>query len=92
VTVANPSGNYVLFVNAFAAPSGSVTAKSNVFVVPSTNAGNLTATPASQAVTSAHAATVTLSWSGLASGRYLGIVTYGDGTSSVGQTLVSITN
>jgi hypothetical protein len=82
----------VLFVNAFASPTGSVTAKPNVFVVPASDSGNLTATPTSQAVTSAHTATVTLSWSGLASGRYLGIVSFGDGTSSVGSTLVSIAN
>jgi subtilisin family serine protease len=92
VTLNNPNGNYALFVNAFASPTGSVTAKPNVFVVPAASAGNLTATPASQAVTSGHAATVTLSWSGLASGRYLGIVTYSDGTNTIGRTLVSITN
>jgi hypothetical protein len=37
-------------------------------------------------------ATVTLGWSGLATGRYLGIENYGDGTSAIGSTLVSIDN
>lgn len=92
VTLGNPSGDYVMFVNAFAAPGGSVTAKANVFVVPDADAGNLTATPTSQSVTLGGPATVTLNWSGLAAGRYLGIVNFGDGTSTIGSTLVSITN
>lgn len=92
VTLDNPSGDYVMFVNAFASPTGSVTAKANVFVVPAADAGNLTATPTSQPVTLGSSATVTLSWSGLAAGRYLGVVNYSDGTSNIGSTLVSITN
>jgi subtilisin family serine protease len=92
VTLGNPSGNYVMFVNAFAATSGSVTALANVFVVPNSAVGNLTATPTSQSVTSGQAATVTLSWTGLAAGHFLGVVTYGNGTSTVGSTLVSIDN
>ena len=92
VTLGNPSGDYVMFVNAFASPTGSVTAKANVFVVPAADAGNLTATPASQPVTLGGPATVTLNWSGLATGRYLGIVNYGDGTNAIGSTLVSIDN
>jgi hypothetical protein len=35
---------------------------------------------------------VTLNWTGLASGRYLGIVNYNDGTNGIGSTLVSIDN
>lgn len=92
VTLGNPSGDYVMFVNAFASPTGSVTAKANVFVVPATDSGNLTATPTSQSVTLGGAATVTLNWSGLAAGRYLGIVNYGDGTNAIGSTLVSVDN
>jgi hypothetical protein len=91
VTLSNPSGGYAMFVNVFASPTPSVTVKPNVFVVGG-NAGNLTATPTSQAVTTGHIATVTLTWSGLAAGRYLGIVSYSDGTHSIGSTVVSITN
>ena len=69
-----------------------MTAKANVFVVPATDSGNLTATPTSQSVTLGGAATVTLNWSGLAAGRYLGIVNYGDGTNAIGSTLVSVDN
>jgi peptidase inhibitor I9 len=92
VTLNNPSGNYVMFVNAFASPSGSVTAKANTFVVPNSAVGNLTATPAAQSVTIGHSATVTLNWTGLASGHYLGIVNYSDGTNPIGSTIVDITN
>jgi subtilisin family serine protease len=95
ITLDNPSGDYVLFINVFAAPTGNggaVTTKPNVFVVPNSDAGNLTATPTSQSVTLGNPATVTLNWSSLAAGRYLGIVNYSDGTNAIGSTLVSIDN
>jgi subtilisin family serine protease len=44
VTLPNPSGDYALFVNDFASPTGSTTVMPNVFAVPSSDAGNLTAT------------------------------------------------
>ena len=66
--------------------------KLNSFAVPATAAGNLTATPASQPVTTGVPVTVNLAWSGLdASFRYLGTVTYSDGTPTVlGRTVVNI--
>jgi len=60
--------------------------------VPNSDAGNLTAAPASQAVTLGHAATVNLSWSGLPGGHFLRIVSYSDGTNGIGRTIVSIDN
>jgi subtilisin family serine protease len=87
---------YATYVNVFAAPGGTdgspLTVKPNSFVVPNSNAGNLTVTPASQSVTLGNPANVTLNWSSLASGRYLGSVNYDDGTSAIGSTLVSIDN
>jgi hypothetical protein len=91
VTLGNPSGDYVLFVNLFAG-AGTVTTMPNVFVVPNSAAGNLTATPASQSVTLGSSVPVTLSWSGLASGRFLGLVSYDDGTNAIGSTLVDVNN
>jgi hypothetical protein len=65
--------------------------KLHAFVVPGAAAGNLTATPASQAVTTGVPATVTLNWSGLTAGsRYLGVVTYGDGVSTLGRTIFGV--
>ena len=95
VTLSNPVAGrtYAMFINAFDVPGGgTISAKPNVFLVPNTDAGNLTATPASQSVTLGNPATVTLNWSGLASGRYLGLVNYDDGTGPIGSTLVSITS
>jgi len=93
VTVTD-SGNWVVFVNVFNNPAGDtapLAVKGYDFVVGGSAAGNLTATPASQSVTLAGTATVNLAWSGLTAGQhYLGVVVYGDGTSSIGDTIVSI--
>jgi subtilisin family serine protease len=85
-------GNYSVFVDLFATPaSGPVTVKQHTWTVGATNAGNVTATPASQAVTLAKPATVTLGWSALAAGsRYLGVIEYGDGTAVVGRTVLAV--
>ena len=64
----------------------------NVFLVPNSAAGNLSATPTSQPVTLGNPATVTLNWSGLAAGRWLGVVNYSDGTNNIGLTMVSVDN
>ncbi|WP_344219922.1 S8 family serine peptidase [Kribbella sancticallisti] len=54
-------------------------------------AGNLTATPASQAVQAAGQVTVTATWSGLTAGtRYLGRLAYTDGADGSGFTLIRV--
>jgi subtilisin family serine protease len=88
------AGTYEIYVVAFALAPGEtgVNAKHNAWVVGSGSAGNFSVTPASQSVTLAGSKNVTISWSGLTAGtRYLGTVAYGNGTSQVGQTIVSIT-
>ena len=94
VTLSNPvaGATYAMFENAFAVPGATIDAMPNVFLVPDSASGNLTATPASQSVTLGNSATVTLNWSGLAAGRYLGVVNFGDGTNGIGSTLVSVNN
>ncbi|HKO27509.1 MAG TPA: hypothetical protein VJU80_08645, partial [Solirubrobacteraceae bacterium] len=93
VTIKNPTaGTYAMFVVAFNVIGSTVTAKPNTFVVANAAAGNLTATPTSQSVTLGTPTTVNLTWSGLASGRWLGNVNYGDGSTTIGSTLVSITS
>lgn len=83
------AGTYTVYITLFAA-SGVTTIKGNSFVVDGA-AGNFTATPASQSVTSGNTATVNLGWTGLTPGqRYLGVVTYGDGTATLGRTIVTV--
>jgi hypothetical protein len=96
VTINGPlvGATYVVFVNVFDAggEGNPLTVKPNVYLVPSSDSGNLTVTPASQSVTLGHSADVTLNWSSLASGRWLGILNYNDGTNAIGSTFVSITS
>jgi subtilisin family serine protease len=88
------AGTYDIYVVVFAQPGGAtgpVNAHHHAFVVPAA-ATSLTASPASQAVTSSVAATVTIGWSGLTAGtRYLGVVDYGDTSSTIGSTIVDVT-
>ena len=92
-TINNPApATYEVYVDLFAIASGTtMTVKVNHWLLPPGAAGNLTATPASQAVTTATAANITLNWSGLTAGvRYLGTLTYSDGTSNIGRTVVGV--
>ena len=87
----NVAGTYVVTIDYFAGATDSLDVELNSFAVGSTAVGNLTATPASQAVTTGVPATVTLAWTGLdPTKRYLGAVGYSDGTTSLGRTLVNI--
>jgi subtilisin family serine protease len=93
VTLGDP-GDYFVFVDLFANPAGTtspLTVKAYSYLVTSAAAGNLTASPASQAVTLAGTSNVTVNWSGLTAGlHYLGLVIYGDGSSTIGDTLVEV--
>ncbi|HEY2740687.1 MAG TPA: S8 family serine peptidase [Gaiellaceae bacterium] len=96
LTLNNPVAGrtYALFTNVFDAggEGNPLTVKPNIFLVPTTDSGNLTATPTTQSVTLGNPATVTLGWTALPSGRWLGLVNYSDGTSTIGSTTVSITS
>ncbi len=85
------AGSYDVYVHLFAS-AGALTVPGHAWVVPPAAAGNLTATPASQPASINGAATVTATWSGLAAGvRYLGVLTFGDGTSAVGSSVLAVT-
>lgn len=94
IQIENPSaGTYDLYVVLFGAAPGetSVTVPTFLWHLTGTAAGNLTATPASQAVQAGVPATVTAAWSGLTAGeRYLGRISYGDGTATAGGTFVRV--
>ena len=74
-----------------AGQSGTLTVPTFGWTLDGTAKGNLTATPTSQSVTAGTPATVTAAWSGLTAGsRYLGRISFGDGTSTAGSTLVRV--
>lgn len=88
-----PAGTYDLYVVLFGAPAGqtSVPVPVNLWNLTGTAAGNLTATPATQAATAGTPVTVTATWTGLTAGhRYLGRVSFGDGTATAGGTFVRV--
>ncbi|MEO3778019.1 S8 family serine peptidase [Micromonospora sp. B11E3] len=86
------AGTYSVYVVQFALPPGQTQATVRHYDwVLGPAAGNLTATPASQSVTTGVDATVTLDWTGLTAGtRYLGLVAFGNGTAEIARTVVSL--
>jgi subtilisin family serine protease len=82
-------GSYDVYVDLYAGASEQ-TVKLNHWEL-ATSAGNLTATPASQAVQVAGQVSVTATWTGLTAGtRYLGQLTYTDGADGSGSTVVRV--
>jgi hypothetical protein len=90
----NPAaGDYDVYVDLFALAPGSTQQDVKEFdwQVGSTPSGNLTVSPASTATTVGQTVSESAAWSGLTAGtRYLGALLYGDGTSTVGRTVVRI--
>jgi hypothetical protein len=88
VTLLAPAaGTYDVYVNGFATPGGSTPYHISNFVVPETDAGNLTVTN-NVPVTTGVPVTLTASWSGLdPAQRWLGVVSYAGATD---VTLVSV--
>ena len=91
VTAAGSYDLYVVLFGVGAGQSGTLTVPTFGWTLDGTAKGNLTATPTSQSVTAGAPATVTAAWSGLTAGsRYLGRISFGDGTSTAGSTLVRV--
>ncbi|MEI2777489.1 MAG: S8 family peptidase [Tetrasphaera sp.] len=84
-------GTYTVQATYFAGTPATLDIQVNSFAVGTTDEGNLTVSPASGPVTTGQPVTRTFSWSGLsANTRYLGYVTWTDGTNPIGRTLVAI--
>jgi hypothetical protein len=84
-------GTYTIEATYFSGATASLDIQVNSFAVGTASAGNLTVTPATQAVTGGRPVSATLAWSGLTAGtRYLGAVNWTDGTAPAGRTLVAI--
>jgi hypothetical protein len=87
------AGSYDVYVDLFALGSGKTEQPIKEFdwSLGAASAGNLTATPASQTARFGKATSVTAAWSGLTAGnRYLGRLSFGDGTSALGSSLVRV--
>jgi len=93
VTLTAPAaGAYRVYIVQYAAPPGAPnqTIRLHRHLVGS-GPGNLTATPTNRSVTAGLTYTVTLGWSGLATGtRYLGLLEYLQGSTVIGQTIVRV--
>ncbi|MEV0270081.1 S8 family peptidase [Hamadaea sp. NPDC050747] len=84
-------GTYDLYVVLFGSTAGPLDVKLNGWTLGSTSAGNATVSPTSQAVTVGGTASLTVSWTGLTPGvRYLGKLTYSDGTSAIGSSYLLV--
>jgi hypothetical protein len=82
-----------VYVDLFALGSGTTEQVLNEFdwIVGSSPAGNLTATPASQPAVFGKTTSVKATWTGLAAGsRYLARLSYSDGTASYAATTLRV--
>jgi hypothetical protein len=85
------AGTYRLYVHGWQTDGASTVYTLFDWLVPSTAAGNLTATTSTSSATVGATADVTASWSGLTAGtKYLGRLAYNDGSGEIGSTIVSI--
>ena len=92
VTVTEP-GTYDIYLLVFSLPGGvdAVDVKFHSFLLGSTASGNLTVSPASQAVTVGGNKSVTATWSGLTPGsKYLGGIEWTNGGAVLDRTLIQV--
>jgi subtilisin family serine protease len=85
------AGTYRLYAHGWQTDGTSATYTLFSWLVPSTAAGNMTATSSTTSATVGGTATITTSWSGLTAGtKYLGRLGYRDGSGEIGSTIVSV--
>jgi hypothetical protein len=93
ITLDNPeAGDYFVVIDYWDAPAGSsATVPVHIWNVPAGDEGNLTVDPTSTPATIGGSVDVTVDWAGLETGRrYLGAVSYSNGTDVLARTLVSV--
>ncbi|MDO0916740.1 hypothetical protein QQM39_39785 [Streptomyces sp. DT2A-34] len=88
-------GNYTVYVNQFALPAAATSQKYTLhtwLICPDSKPDHAaTAAPAEQPASMGGKAEVTVSWKGLPTGHfYVGLVQYGDGTDTVGNTFMTV--
>jgi hypothetical protein len=85
------AGTYKLYVHGWQTDGTSAVYTLFSWLVPSTAAGNMTVSSSTSSATVGGTADVTASWSGLTAGRkYLGRISYRDGSGEIGSTVVSV--
>ena len=92
VDLVNPAaGAYTVYVHGFATDGPDANYTLFVWKLGSADAGNLSVSGAPASATIGGQSTLTVSWSGLTAGkRWLGAVDFGNGSSTVGSTLVRV--
>jgi len=85
------AGTYRLYAHGFETDGASAAYTLFSWLVPSTAAGNMTVASSTSSATVGGSADVTVSWNGLTAGtKYLGRVSYRDGSSEIGSSIVSV--
>jgi subtilisin family serine protease len=85
------AGNYKLYVHGWQTDGTDAVYTLFNWLVPSTAAGNLTATSSTSTATTGGTANITVNWSALTAGtKYLGRVSYRDGAGEIGSTIVGV--
>ena len=82
---------YKLYVHGWQTDGGDAVYTLFNWLVPSTAAGNMSTTSSTATATTGGTADITVSWSGLTAGtKYLGRVSYRDGSGEIGSTIVTV--
>jgi subtilisin family serine protease len=85
------AGTYKLYVHGWQTDGTNAVYTLFDWLVPSTAAGNMSVSSSTSSATVGGTADITVSWSGLTAGtKYLGRVSYRDGSGEIGSTIVTI--
>ena len=85
------AGTYKLYVHGWQTDGTNAVYTLFDWLVPSTAAGNMSVSSSTSSATVGGTANVTVSWSGLTGGtKYLGRVSYRDGSGEIGSTIVAV--
>ena len=92
IDVQNPAaGTYKLYVHGWQTDGTSAVYTLFDWLVPSTTSASTSVSSSTSTATVGGSADVTVSWNGLTAGtKYLGRVSYRDGSGEIGSTIVSI--
>jgi subtilisin family serine protease len=86
-----PAGTYKLYVHGWQTDGPDAVYTLFSWLLGNTAAGNMTVTASTSTATVGGTGTITVAWSGLTAGtKYLGRISYGDGSGEIGSTIVRI--